>query len=100
MEDKELSGTILKQYESRVIILKAMAHPTRLFILDKLKEHPLCVCEINALINADVSTISKHLSLLRSAGLVSSVKKGLQVYYSLEMPCFLDPFTCNENKSN
>jgi len=98
MEEKELSGETLKQYESRVIILKAMAHPTRLFILDKLKENTLCVCEINAMINADVSTISKHLALLKSAGLVSSLKKGLQVYYSLEMPCFLDPFVCVEKK--
>ena len=90
----KLSGTTLKLYESRVIIIKAMAHPTRLFILDQLKDGPLCVCEINEMIDADISTISKHLLLMKNAGLVSSTKNGLQVYYKLEMPCLLSSFAC------
>ncbi len=94
----KLSGKTLKQYEDRVTILKAMAHPTRMFILDQLKAGSLCVCEINEMIDADVSTISKHLTVLKNAGLVSSVKKGLQVHYSLEMPCVLDAFQCIEKK--
>jgi len=94
----KLSGTTLKKYEKRVIILKAMAHPTRLFILDQLKEGALCVCDINEMIDADMSTISKHLSVLKKAGLVSSIKQGLQVHYSLEMPCVLDSFLCIEKK--
>lgn len=93
-----LTGKTLKQYEDRVVILKAMAHPTRLFILDQLKAGALCVCEINEMIDADVSTISKHLSVLKNAGLVSSVKQGLQVHYSLEMPCMLESFQCIEKK--
>lgn len=98
MKTKKLSGKTLKQYEERVTILKAMAHPSRLFILDKLKAGALCVCEINEMIDADISTISKHLSVLKNAGLVSSIKKGLQVHYSLEMPCVLDAFQCIEKK--
>lgn len=98
MKTKKLIGTTLKKYEERVTILKAMAHPTRLFILDQLKAGALCVCEINEMIDADVSTISKHLSVLKSAGLVSSLKKGLQVHYSLEMPCILESFQCIEKK--
>ena len=96
----KLEKKILKGYEARVTILKAMAHPTRLFILDQLKEKPLCVCEINEMINADVSTISKHLSLMKSAGLVSSTKSGLQVYYKLETPCILDSLSCIDNKKS
>lgn len=87
-------------YEKRVVVLKAMAHPTRLYILDILLEGPLCVCEINDLIDADVSTISKHLSLLFNAELVSREKKGLKVFYTLEKPCLLKPFTCIEKEES
>ena len=94
----KLKDKTLKMYEARVVVIKAMAHPTRLFILDQLKSGPMCVCEINEMIDADMSTISKHLSVLKNAGLVSSIKKGLQVNYSLEMPCVLDSFKCIEKK--
>ena len=92
----KLEKDLLKKYEARSEILKAMAHPTRLFILDVLKDNSLCVQEINILINADVSTISKHLSVLKNAGLVSRVKKGLQVFYTLETPCLLTSLSCVE----
>jgi DNA-binding transcriptional ArsR family regulator len=95
---KRLTGKTLQEYEQRSSVIKAIAHPTRLFILDLLREGTLCVCEINDLIDADVSTISKHLSLLKNAGLVSSQKSGLQVHYRLEMPCVLDALTCINNK--
>lgn len=89
----------INDYKYRVTIIKAMAHATRLFIIELLQNGSLCVCEINALIDADVSTVSKHLSILRNAGLVSSEKKGLQVYYSLEMPCVIEVFACIEAKN-
>jgi DNA-binding transcriptional ArsR family regulator len=91
---KTLDGAMLKAYQRRAEVLKAMAHPTRLFILELLQAKPLCVCEINALIPADVSTISKHLTVLRNAGLVSYDKRGLQVYYTLEAPCMLNALAC------
>jgi len=94
----KLTGQTLKKYEDRATIFKAMAHPTRLFILEQLKGESLCVCEINEMIDADISTVSKHLSVLKNAKLVSSVKQGLQVLYSLEMPCVLEPFYCIEKK--
>lgn len=96
MKNKKLN---VKDYEFRVKVLKALAHPTRLFILEKLKTDSLCVCEINELIDADVSTISKHLSVLRNAGLVSSDKKGLQVFYNIEMPCVFNTLSCIEEKN-
>ncbi len=95
---KKLKGKLLENYERRASLIKAMAHPTRLFILDLLKDGSLCVCEINDLIEADLSTVSKHLLLLKNAGLVSSKKQGLQVHYSLEMPCVLKAFSCIESK--
>lgn len=100
MKIEKLKGKVLKQYEDRAKIIKALAHPTRLFIMDMLKNTSLCVSEINEMIDADVSTISKHLSLLKNenVGLVSSVKNVLQVYYSLEMPCILESLSCIEKR--
>lgn len=83
-------------YRERARIIKALAHPTRLYIVDQLVRSPRCVCELTALIGADVSTVSKHLSLLRSAGLVEDEKRGAQVWYHLCAPCILNFIGCVE----
>lgn len=82
------------QFEAKARIVKAMAHPTRLFIVDELSRRERCVCELTAAIGADTSTVSKHLSILKAAGIVSDDKRGLQVFYSLKVPCILDFFGC------
>ena len=92
----KLDKSNFAHFERRTNILKAMAHPTRLFILELLKEGRMCVCEINELISADMSTVSKHLSVLKNAGLVSSEKEGLSVYYTLLTPCALNSLECIE----
>ncbi|MFA4945444.1 MAG: metalloregulator ArsR/SmtB family transcription factor [Lentisphaeria bacterium] len=84
------------RYENRARLLKAMAHPTRLFILDQLAGGERCVCELTARIGADISTVSKHLALLRRAGLVASRKDGLQVFYRLRATCLSPFFDCLE----
>jgi len=84
-------------YHRQAEILKALAHPTRLFVTSLLSKGPLCVCEITERIGDDVSTVSKHLSIMRSAGIVSSEKKGLQVIYRLETPCVTKFFSCTLN---
>ena len=84
-------------FESRARILKAMAHPTRLFILDRLAMREHCVCELTDMIGADISTVSKHLALLRNAGLAADEKRGQQVWYSLRTPCVLGFFDCVES---
>ncbi|MCF7928707.1 MAG: metalloregulator ArsR/SmtB family transcription factor [Spirochaetales bacterium] len=73
--------------EARAEIFKALGHPTRLFICERLRETPHCVCELTDLVGADTSTISKHLTILRNAGLVRSEKSGTTVYYSLACSC-------------
>jgi ArsR family transcriptional regulator len=83
--------------EARARIIKAMAHPTRLFIVDELSRGERCVCELTGMIGADTSTVSKHLSLLRAAGIVGDEKRGNQVFYSLKVPCVLHFFSCVEN---
>jgi len=77
--------------------MKALAHPTRLFILDELSRGERCVCELTEMVGADISTVSKHLSVLRNAGIVRDDKRGAQVFYSLRVPCALDFFTCVES---
>jgi len=75
--------------EARAAIFKALGHPTRLFIMEKLRDNPYCVCELTELIGADTSTVSKHLTILRNVGLVQSSKKGTTVYYSITCSCLV-----------
>jgi len=76
--------------------MKALAHPTRLFIVDELSRGERCVCDLTEKIGADVSTVSKHLSRLKGAGIVSDDKRGVQVFYRLRVPCILNFFGCVE----
>jgi ArsR family transcriptional regulator len=85
------------KFEARARIIKAMAHSTRLFMVDELSHGERCVCELTEMIGSDVSTISKHLSVLKQAGIVECDKRGLQVWYRLRMPCILNFFGCVEN---
>ena len=84
------------RYRARAKVIKAMAHPSRLLIIDQLTEGERCVFELTEMIGADKSTVSKHLSVLREAGIVQDEKRGLQVYYSLRVPCITNFFSCVE----
>ena len=84
------------RYEARARIIKAMAHPTRLFIVDELSKGEQCVCKLTEMIGSDISTVSKHLSILKNAGVVQDDKRGTQVFYTLKMPCTLGFFSCIE----
>lgn len=84
-------------YEQRARVVKALAHPTRLFIVDELSRGERCVCELRDMIGADISTVSKHLSVLKAAGVVEDDKRGLQVWYRLRVPCILKFFGCVED---
>ena len=86
-----------RRSEGRAVILKALAHPSRLLIVEKLAEKSYCVCELTAMIGADTSTVSKHLSILRNAGVISDRKQGTSVYYSLEAPCLMRLLDCVES---
>ncbi|MBI5546235.1 MAG: winged helix-turn-helix transcriptional regulator [Deltaproteobacteria bacterium] len=81
-------------FERRARVIKAMAHPSRLQMIDALSEGERCVCELQRLVGADMSTVSKHLSLMKRAGLVADRKQGLQVFYRLKVPCILRFFDC------
>jgi len=82
--------------EARARILKAMAHPTRLFVVEELAKGERCVCELTEMIGSDMSTVSRHLGVLRSAGIIADERRGSQVFYTLRCPCVLRFFTCVE----
>ena len=91
--------------ERRARVIKAMAHPSRLMMLEALAGGERCVCELQKLVNADISTVSKHLSLMKAAGLVEGRKEGLWVHYRLRVPCILQFMECvdavlNEDKAS
>ena len=77
-------------------VLKALAHPTRLFMVEELAGGEKCVCKFSEEIDADFSTISKHLSVLKQAGIVRNEKRGKWVFYTLEVPCVLGFMGCVE----
>ena len=85
------------RFEARANILKALAHPTRLFIVEKLSNKPHCVNELTKMIGVDMSTVSKHLSILKNSGLIIDEKRGKQVFYSLRMHCVLNFLDCVED---
>jgi len=82
--------------ERRAQVMKALAHPSRLFIVEELSRGERCVCELTEMIGADVSTVSKHLAVLREAGLVLDERRGVQIFYRLRVPCILNFFGCVE----
>ncbi len=82
--------------EAKANILKALGHPTRLWMAEQLAGGEKCVCELVEDIDADFSTVSKHLTVLKQAGVVIDEKRGKQVYYRLKVPCILQFMPCIE----
>lgn len=91
-----MNASLQARYVARARIIKALAHPARLLIVDELKDRPRCVREIQHAVGSDMSTVSKHLLLLKNAGVVQNEKRGLQVFYRLRCPCVVDFFECAE----
>jgi ArsR family transcriptional regulator len=65
-------------------------------MVDALAEGEQCVCKLQELVGSDISTVSKHLSLMKEAGIVADRKVGQQVFYSLRVPCITNFFGCIE----
>lgn len=77
-------------------ILKAIAQPTRLRILELLRDKELCICEIAPMINGEQSNVSKHISILEKARLVTTRKEGARVYVKANPFVFLVLDSLNE----
>lgn len=69
-----------KIFELKAELLKAMAQPVRLKILELLRDKELCICEIAPMINGEQSNVSKHISVLEKSKLVTTRKEGVRVF--------------------
>ena len=83
-----------RKCELQAEVLKALAHPIRLAVVQYLAKEEKCVCDIVDYVGTTQSNISKHLSIMKRVGILSDRKEGLSVYYKLNMPCALNFFQC------
>ena len=84
------------RFKNQARVLKALAHPTRLFIVDELARGERCVCDLTDMIGVEMPTVSRHLSQLKAAGILEDDKRGAMVFYRLRVPCVLNFFKCVE----
>jgi len=83
-----------QEAEIRAKIIKSMGHPVRLMMIEFLKKGERSFSDIFDLFKLDKSTVSKHLLVLKEAGIVTSRKSGADMIYKLEVPCVTDFFRC------
>lgn len=81
-------------FKQTALVFKALAHPGRLLMVNELAKGERCVCELTKLVGSEMPTVSRHLSLLKHAGIVEDEKRGIQVFYRLAMPCVVHLFEC------
>lgn len=81
-------------FEKQAEIAKAVAHPLRIAVIDFLRDGEKCVCDIAEHIGSERSNVSRHLSVMVNAGVLSCRKEGLKVFYCLRTPCVVDFLGC------
>ena len=86
-----------KMFEREAAVFKALGHPTRLRIVKALAGGEKCVCELQGITGGSLSTVSRHLQVLRTAGVIESRKEGLNIYCSLGLPCIGTMLACLES---
>jgi DNA-binding transcriptional ArsR family regulator len=75
-------------------VFKALGHVARVRIVNALADGEHNVAELTELVKLDISTVSNHLAVLRNVGLVTSERRGTQVFYTLRRPCLMNIFCC------
>jgi DNA-binding transcriptional ArsR family regulator len=90
MIDKKVSLLFERQAE----IAKAVAHPLRVAVIDFLKGGERCVCDIAEHVGSERSNVSRHLSVMVHAGVLTCRKDGLKVFYGLRTPCIAECLSC------
>ena len=81
-------------FEKQAEIVKSIAHPLRIAIVDFLKDGEQCVCDIAEHVDSERSNVSRHLSVMVNSGVLGYRKEGLKVIYKLKTPCILEFFSC------
>ena len=95
-----MNREITDQYQGGANIFKALSHPTRLFILHAIKDKSYTVSQLAQMAGIDISTMSKHLDLLKRYNIVSGTKDRNTVYYKLNVPCLFDFIRCAQRIVN
>jgi len=81
----------------RSAVFKALGHPARLRIVERLAEGECCVCELlepTEFGKLSGPTVSQHLLVLKTAGVIADEKRGKKIFYRLRMPCVTDISLC------
>ncbi len=76
----------METYQTQAQLFKVLMHPTRLAILDELRDGEQCVCHMEAKFGLRQAYISQHLMVLRDAGLVTDRRDGWNIYYQVSKP--------------
>jgi DNA-binding transcriptional ArsR family regulator len=84
----------LDPFKQQAQVLKALAHESRLRIVDRLQRGECSVTELTGLVGSDRTTVSKHLAVLRAHGIVADRREGSVVFYTLLTPCVTGFFSC------
>ena len=84
----------MEQAKEKVEVLKALANPVRLLVVEALKRGDLCVSDLNQLVVVRQPTLSRHLNQLKKSGIVTERRMGARVMHHLETPCILKAFDC------
>ncbi len=88
-------GMNIPQAKARADLLKALAHPTRVLMLEALSRGDRCVNDLRSLAATSQPTISRHLDKLKKAGLVTERRAGKKVIHHLACPCMLQALDCS-----
>jgi ArsR family transcriptional regulator len=91
-----MTGVERASLEKRAKVISSLAHPSRLVIVEALESGEQTVSDLTTVVGSDISTVSRHLGVLRQAGIVSSRKEGNRVLYRLVTPCLTRFFQCVE----
>lgn len=78
-------------------VFKALGHPARVEMVKLMSGGERCVCDLVELVGLGWSTVSRHLSVLREAGIIDCEKRGLQVFYNIKLPCVGEFINCLED---
>jgi ArsR family transcriptional regulator, arsenate/arsenite/antimonite-responsive transcriptional repressor len=87
----------MRRLQRRASLLKSLAHPARLLIIEMLEASPRYAGELTEAIGSDKTTVSKHLAVLKRAGLVRDQKRGTYSEYSLVCGCVTHFIDCIES---
>jgi DNA-binding transcriptional ArsR family regulator len=83
-----------EEFQARARIMKALASPVRLMIVDELSRGERCICELQPLFPMNKSTLSRHVAALKNVGIVSERREGVRCFLKLQTPCILNVFDC------